>query len=95
MFRFLLLRLIHAKISRPNTTTQMAITVNSIFAPRVLLNPDSPEGSEDSRKKVARQLHANLNSRSETGDRVGSFFYPTNVVHVYKPPGVSKKHCIS
>ena len=66
MFRSLLLRLIHAKISRPNTTTQMAITVNSILAPRVLLNPDSPEGSEDSRKIVARRLHANLNSM---GDR--------------------------
>jgi hypothetical protein len=31
-------------------------------------------------------------TRLETGDRVGSFFYPANVVHVYEPPGVSKKN---
>jgi hypothetical protein len=31
-------------------------------------------------------------TRSETGDRVGSFFYPPNGVHIYKPPVVSRKH---
>ncbi len=31
-------------------------------------------------------------TRSETGDRVGSFSYPPNGVHIYKPPVVSKKH---
>jgi hypothetical protein len=30
-------------------------------------------------------------TQSEARDRVGSFFYPPNGVHIYKPPGVSKK----